>query len=70
MPQPAFFNLDEGYARFNERDPLVKLNQIIDWEAFRDPLSAIRNKPRKSQAAQDMSSSWLTHTTAAENYAK
>ena len=50
MPQPGFFNLDEGYARLNERDPLVKLNQIIDWEAFREPLFAIRNKPRKSQA--------------------
>ena len=34
MPQPGFFDLDECYARLNERDPLVKLNRIIDWEAF------------------------------------
>ena len=28
-PQPGFFDLDERCARLNERDPLVKLNQII-----------------------------------------
>ena len=50
MPQPGFFDLDERYARRNERDSLVKLNPIIDWEAFREPLSVLRNKPRKSQA--------------------
>lgn len=30
----GFFDLDECYARLNERDPLVKLNRIIDLEAF------------------------------------
>ena len=30
MSQPRFFDLDERYTRLNERDPLVKLNQIID----------------------------------------
>ena len=52
MPQPGFFNLDERYARLNKRDPLVKLNQIIDWEACRDPLSVLHKKPRKSQAGR------------------
>ena len=52
MPQPGFFDLDKRYAKLNERDPLVKLNQIIDWEAFREPLSVIRNKSRKSQAGR------------------
>ena len=52
MPQFEFFDLDERYAKLNERDPLVKLNQIIDWEAFREPLSVLRNKPRKSQAGR------------------
>ena len=52
MPQRGFFDLDESYARLNERDPLVKLNPIIDWEAFREPLSVLRNKPRKSQAGR------------------
>ena len=50
MPQPGLFDLDERYARLNERDPLVKLNPIIDWEAFRELLSVLRNQPRKSQA--------------------
>ena len=52
MPQPGFFDLDERYAKLNERDPLVKLNRIIDWEAFREPLSVIHNKPRKSPAGR------------------
>ena len=52
MPQPGFFDLDERYAKLSERDPLVKLNQIIDWEAFREPLSVLRNKPRKRQAGR------------------
>ena len=52
MPQPGLFDLDKRYARLNERDPLVKLNPIIDWEAFREPLSVLRNKPRKSQAGR------------------
>ena len=42
MPQLGFFDLDGRYAKLNERDPLdplIKLNQIIDWEAFREPLS-------------------------------
>lgn len=30
MPQPGFFDLDACHARLNERDPLVKLNRIID----------------------------------------
>ena len=46
-PQTGFFDLDERYAKLNERDPLVKLNPIIDWEAFREPLSVLRNKPRR-----------------------
>ena len=30
MPQSGLFDPDKPYARLNERDPLVKLNQIID----------------------------------------
>ena len=52
MPQPGFCNLDERYARLNERDPLVKLDSIIGWAAFREPLSVLRNPLRKSQAGR------------------
>ena len=51
MPQPGLFDLDGGYARLNEPDPLFKLNPIIDWEACREPLSVLRNKPRTRSAA-------------------
>ena len=37
MPQPRFFDLDEYYARLNERDPLVKLNRIMTGK----PLKAL-----------------------------
>ena len=40
------------HTQLLERDPLVTLNQIIDWEAFREPLSVLRNPPRKSQAGR------------------
>ena len=53
MPQPGFFDLNERYAGLNERDPLVKLNPSIDWEAFREPLSVLRNPPHKSQAGRN-----------------
>ena len=52
MPQPGLFDLDERYAGLNERDPLVKLNPIIAWEAFRELLSMLGNPPRKSQAGR------------------
>ena len=52
MSQPGSFAVDERYARLNERDPLVKLNQLMDWEACREPLSMIHNTPRKSQAGR------------------
>ena len=35
MSQPGSFAVDERYAKLNERDPLVKLNQLMDWEACR-----------------------------------
>ena len=47
MPQPGFFDVDERYARLNERDTLVKLNPIIDWQALCESLSVIRNKKNK-----------------------
>ena len=31
-------------------DPLVVLNEVIDWELFRPQLQTVRDKPRKSTA--------------------
>lgn len=50
--QPSFFDLDNRYQKLNERDPLVFLNKVIDWEAFRPILGQLRNKPRKSKAGR------------------
>ena len=51
-PQPGFFDLDKRQARLNERTLLVKLKQTIDREACREPLSVLRNPPRKSQTGR------------------
>ena len=34
MLQPGFFDLDERYARLNERDPLVKLKETLIKSEF------------------------------------
>ena len=44
MIQPGFFDLFSAYARLDKcTDPLVKLNDIIEWELFRPQLQSIRN---------------------------
>jgi len=51
--QSSFFDLDNRYAQLNKlRDPLVELNEVIDWELFRAPLSTIATVPRKSAAGR------------------
>jgi transposase, IS5 family len=48
MSQTSFFDLDDRHKKLNERDPLVSLNELIDWENFRMTL----NKKRKSPAGR------------------
>ncbi|TAF37380.1 MAG: IS5 family transposase [Alphaproteobacteria bacterium] len=52
MSQPGFFDLDDRLKKLNNKDPLVGLSQLIDWEGFRDTLSAVRTKERKSNAGR------------------
>lgn len=52
MSQPSFFDLDVRHKKLNEKDPLVALNQLIDWENFRDTLNRVRDRPRKSHAGR------------------
>ncbi len=52
MPQSGFFDLDDRFKKIDERDPLVGLNQLIDWESFRSTLNKIREKNRKSNAGR------------------
>jgi len=49
--QPGFFDIHERTAKLTEMgDPLVGLNEQIDWEAFRPSLNLVYEKPRKSNA--------------------
>ena len=44
MFQPSFFDLFTAYARLDKcTDPLLKLNEIIEWELFRPQLQDIRH---------------------------
>ena len=49
----GLFDLD---LRLNEiavgGDPLIKLNETIDWERFRPYVESIRDKERKSNAGR------------------
>lgn len=51
--QPGFFDLDERYAKLDEfGDPLARLDELLDWEAFRSELARVHDKPRKSAAGR------------------
>ena len=48
---PGFFDMAERVAKLTEMgDPLVGLNQQINWEAFRGDLERVHEKKRKSRA--------------------
>ena len=47
----SLFDLQIRLDRIDKNvDPLVTLNEMIDWELFRPALEALRDKPRKSNA--------------------
>lgn len=49
--QPGFFDIQTRTAKLTKMgDPLVELNVLIDWEAFRPDLLRVHDKERKSQA--------------------
>ena len=51
MNQPGLFDYSKRLARIdNVGDPLAKLNEVIDWEQFRELIDLSREKPRKSSA--------------------
>jgi IS5 family transposase len=52
MPQPGFFELVDRFKKLDEKDLLVSLNNLIDWENFRDTLNKISEKGRKSNAGR------------------
>ena len=51
--QPGLFDLEERLRQLRqEGDPLVRLNEAIDWEIFRPWLEMVRDKERKSNAGR------------------
>lgn len=50
--QPSFFDYDDRLAKLNARDSLMRLNELIEWEIFRDTLEKIRRQERKSPAGR------------------
>jgi len=53
MMQAGLFDWQTRFEQLdNGGDPLVKLNDVVDWELFRENLEAIRDKDRKSNAGR------------------
>ena len=52
MSQPGFFDLNVRLEKLNELDPLVSLNELVDWENFRSTLDKIRDKERKNNSGR------------------
>ena len=52
MIQSGFFDLDKRHRKLDEKDPLIHLNQLIDWESFRPLLNPLRSKKKKSNAGR------------------
>jgi transposase, IS5 family len=50
--QPSFFDLDNRYRKLDERDALLELGTLIDWEDFRETLNKSRETTRKSSAGR------------------
>ena len=53
MMQTGLFDWQTRFEQLdNCGDPLVKLNEIVNWEQFRDTLEKVRDKDRKSNAGR------------------
>ena len=51
MNQAGLFDWHERFEKLNDRgDPLVKLNEVMDWSVFAADLKRLRDKERKSRA--------------------
>ncbi len=54
MLQSGFFDVENRYRKLNERDPLTRLNELIDGENCRDTLNKIRMmRNRRNKVSND-----------------
>jgi len=53
MAQPGFFDTENRLKKLDEKDNLLKLNQLVDWDIFRSTIETARRKSdRKSNAGR------------------
>ena len=53
MSQPGFWDWEERQTKLTQKkDLLVRLNNLVPWEAFRPTLEKIHDKPRKINAGR------------------
>ena len=53
MMQTGLFDWQTRFEQLNNGgDPLVKLNEVVNWELFRNDLQQVREKARKSNAGR------------------
>jgi IS5 family transposase len=53
MAQPSFFDTENRLKKLNEKDNLLRLNQLVDWNVFRPTIEAARRtSTRKSNAGR------------------
>ena len=52
MSQLGFFEFSDRFKKLDEKDPLVSLKSLIDWENFRDTFNRICVKDRKSNGGR------------------
>jgi IS5 family transposase len=52
MLQAGFFDLEDLFKKIDEKDQLVALNALIDWEAFRPVLKGLKMVNRKSNSGR------------------
>ena len=50
--QSSFFDFEDKFKKLDEKDPLIKLTQLIDWEMFRSTLEKVREKEKKARRAE------------------
>lgn len=52
MFQTGFYDLEKRVAKLDQRDQLLKLNHLIDWSIFKEPLETLKKPERKSAAGR------------------
>ena len=53
MSQPGFYDFEQRCDQLcSKRDPLVALDEAIDWESFRPNLQRVRDKARKNHSGR------------------